>query len=814
MSTTKSIVELLLESAKAITSEIELEKLVQRVTDIGTELSGAQFGAFFYNVINQKGEAFLLYTISGVAKEAFSKFPNPRNTKIFEPTFSAQGTVRYDDVTKQPHYGQSAPYHGMPKGHLPVRSYLAVPVVSPFTNEAIGGLFFGHSEPGMFTEESERLIEGVAIQAAIAMGNARLFEEKKQIEKTLMEQKEQYLSIFNAASDSIIIYDENGIIAEANPSACRIFGYSYDELVGSHAGKLFRNPQDFEALKEIALSGRQYSGTSTRVKKDGTFFEAEFKGSYFIFRGKPHVMSVVKESLSEREAQEVRQKSEELANIITSAAPVTLWMTNSKAETIYINQTWMDWVGGSREDQLGSGWLNAIVPEDREQAEKLFFNAFTARKVFTSDFRIRRRNGEVRWCSTHGSPYYKDGTFAGYSGSLTDITDRKLAEEKLENQSNLINTITDNTQQALFLMNEHHFCTYMNPAAQVMTGFRQEEMKEKQLHYYIHHTRPDGRHFPSEECPIGNSIRYKGHAKGEETFIHKDGRFYPVAYVASPIIENGIFKGSVLEVRDITEEKRLQQELRGKEKEAMAMLEEKVRERTGELERSNYELLQFASVASHDLKEPVRKISIFSGRLKDKIQDSLDESSGRYLNTIIDSSQRMASLIDDLLSFSRLSHVVTGFEEVDLGSLVQRIIEDLEIPIKEKEAEIHSHDLPVIRGISVQLGQVFQNLISNSLKFSHPERKLRIDITCERFISGDRTMYRILYSDNGIGFKAEQAEKIFEIFYRLHSKDKYEGTGVGLAIVKKIISLHKGEIRAEGVDGEGAVFEIVLPEMQ
>ncbi|HEY0066984.1 MAG TPA: PAS domain S-box protein, partial [Flavisolibacter sp.] len=339
MSTTKTIVELLLESAKAITSEIELEKLVQRVTDIGTELSGAQFGAFFYNVINQKGEAFLLYTISGVAKEAFSKFPNPRNTKIFSPTFSAQGTVRYDDVTKQPEYGQNPPYHGMPKGHLPVRSYLAVPVVSPFTNEAIGGLFFGHPEPGVFTEKSERLIEGVAIQAAIAMGNARLFEEKKQIERTLMEQKEQYHSIFNAASDSIIIYDENGTIAEANPSACRIFGYSYDELIGSHAGKLFKNPQDFEALKEIALSGRQYSGTSTRLKKDGTAFEAEFKGSYFIFRGKPHVMSAVKESPSEREAKEVQQKSEELANIITSAAPVTLWMTNSKTETIYINQT-------------------------------------------------------------------------------------------------------------------------------------------------------------------------------------------------------------------------------------------------------------------------------------------------------------------------------------------------------------------------------------------------------------------------------------------------------------------------------------------
>ena len=198
----KTIFELLHESGKAITSELELEKVVQRVTDIGTELAGAQFGAFFYNVINQNGESFFLYTISGVAREAFSKFPMPRNTKIFEPTFAARGTVRYDDVTAQPHFGQNEPYNGMPKGHLPVRSYLAVPVISPVTKEAIGGLFFGHQDAGVFTEASERLLEGVATQAAIAIVNARLFEEKKETQRKLLEQREQYRSIFHATSDS------------------------------------------------------------------------------------------------------------------------------------------------------------------------------------------------------------------------------------------------------------------------------------------------------------------------------------------------------------------------------------------------------------------------------------------------------------------------------------------------------------------------------------------------------------------------------------------------------------------------------------
>jgi PAS domain S-box-containing protein len=800
----------LLETGKAITSELELEKVVQRVTDIGTELVGAQFGAFFYNVINPNGEIFSLYTISGVPKEAFSKFPMPRNTKIFEPTFSARGTVRYDDVTKQPHYGQNQPYHGMPNGHLPVRSYLAVPVVSVVTKEAIGGLFFGHSEPGIFTEESEKLMEGVAAQAAIAMTNARLFEEKKQTERNLLEQREQYRSIFNATSDSVIIYNNKGYIVEANPAACQIFGYTYNELIQLHASHLFKNVGDFEALKEIALSGRQYSGINTRIKKDGTSFDVEFKGSRFIYKGTPHVMSVVRDVSSKQKVEEALHRSETLANIITSVSPVTLWMTNEKGETIYINQIWHDWVGQPIESQLGMGWFNAIIDEDKPRIQQEFITSFEQRKVYTFDFRIRRRDGEIRWCSSHGSPYFtSEGNFAGYAGSVADITQRKDTEARLASQNVLINTIANNTQQALFLMNDKQVCTYMNPAAEKMTGFTLQEVQGKPLHYYVHHTHPDGRHFPIEECAIDRALPTKHQTQGEEVFIHKNGHFYPVAFTASPIEENGIPIGTVIEARDITEEKALQNALRAKEKEALNMLEEKVKERTYELEKSNYELLQFTSVASHDLKEPVRKISIFSKLLKDKHQDTLDPASSKYLNSIITSSERMGRLIDDLLTFSRLSHIEMEFEPVNLNIIIQKIIEDFEITIFEKEAVIQVEGLPIISGIELQLSQVFQNLISNSLKFSHPERKPNILIYPEN--NTDRAFHKIIYKDNGIGFPADQSEKIFEVFQRLHSRDKYEGTGVGLAIVQKIISLHRGTIKAIGDEGVGATFELSFP---
>ncbi|WP_240163823.1 PAS domain S-box protein [Spirosoma taeanense] len=809
---TKTVFELLYEASKAITSEIELQNVVQKVTDIGTELAGAQFGAFFYNVINQKGESLVLYTISGVAKEAFSKFPMPRNTKIFEPTFAATGTVRYDDVTQQPHYGKNPPHQGMPRGHLPVRSYLAVPVVSPFTKEAIGGLFFGHPEPGRFTEESEKLVEGIAVQAAIAITNARLFEEKIHNETRLKEQREQYKSIFNAITDSAIIYDEDGTIVEANPTACQLYGYNYEELIGLNASLFFRNPGDFQALKEIALSGREYAGVHDRIRKDGSLISVEYKGLRFIFKDSPHVLSVSREAALQRQTKEALQKDESLAHIITSTSPVTLWMTDSGGQTIYINQTWVDWVGGSRESHLENRWLNAVLPEDRERVASAFDKAFLNRRLFSTEFRIHRKNGEIRWCFSNGSPYYKeDGSFGGYAGSISDTTDRKAAEQKLASQNTLINTITNNTQQALFLMNDQQVCTYMNPAAEQMSGFKMEEVRDKPLHYYVHHTHPDGSHFPIEDCLIDRALPTKAQTKGEEVFVHKDGHFYPVAFTASPIVENGVPIGTVIEVRDTTEEKRIEEALRNKEKQAMQMLEEKVKERTQALEKTNFELLRFTSIASHDLKEPARKISIFSKMLQDRLDNNLDEISDRHLHKIIQSSDRMVLLIDDLLTLSRLSNTQRQVEKVDLNQVINEVINSLEIPIQEQNAQIKLENLPVVTCVAIQMEQVFQNLISNSLKFSHKQRSAFIHISGEDSWLNGKEAVTILYRDNGIGFRSDQAEKIFDIFYRLHNKEEFEGTGIGLAIVKKIIDTHQGTIRAEGKVGEGACFEITLP---
>jgi signal transduction histidine kinase/CheY-like chemotaxis protein len=172
------VVETLHRIGNSLAGEFNLERIVQLVTDEATVLTNAAFGAFFYNVLNEAGESFTLYTISGVPREEFSKFPMPRNTKVFDPTFSGSGVVRVDDITRDPRYGKNPPYNGMPAGHLPVRSYLAVPVISR-SGEVLGGLFFGHPDPGVFTERSEQIAVGISGWAAVSIDNARLIDAER-----------------------------------------------------------------------------------------------------------------------------------------------------------------------------------------------------------------------------------------------------------------------------------------------------------------------------------------------------------------------------------------------------------------------------------------------------------------------------------------------------------------------------------------------------------------------------------------------------------------------------------------------------------
>jgi len=260
------------------------------------------------------------------------------------------------------------------------------------------------------------------------------------------------------------------------------------------------------------------------------------------------------------------------------------------------------------------------------------------------------------------------------------------------------------------------------------------------------------------------------------------------------------------------------------QKQTNDLLEKRVSERTKELkkineelEAKNHELQQFTSVASHDLKEPLRKIQVFSSIVLKKVAEEENDTQS-LVTKIISASERMSGLINDLLTYSRLS-IESFFQPTDLSLLVEEIIADLEIQIAEKNASITVGKLPVIDAIPGQIRQLFQNIISNALKFSRSNIPLQISITAtsisEPTIESPRTKNgtytRIAISDNGIGFDEEYLDKIFTIFQRLNPRERFEGTGIGLAIAKKIVDKHRGFITARSKENEGSTFYIILP---
>ncbi|HWP45734.1 MAG TPA: diguanylate cyclase, partial [Candidatus Limnocylindrales bacterium] len=212
------VVETINRIGQILSAELDLQKVVQALTDAATELTGAAFGSFFYNVIDERGESYMLYTLSGVPREAFGHFPMPHNTDLFGPTFRGEEVIRIADVTKDPRYGKNPPYYGMPPGHLPVTSYLAAPVISR-SGEVLGGLFFGHPEAGVFTERHERIVVGLAAQAAIAIDNARLFE-LVQNERTRAEAtQKQIANILESIADGFCTFDKEWCITYLNQEA-------------------------------------------------------------------------------------------------------------------------------------------------------------------------------------------------------------------------------------------------------------------------------------------------------------------------------------------------------------------------------------------------------------------------------------------------------------------------------------------------------------------------------------------------------------------------------------------------------------------
>jgi light-regulated signal transduction histidine kinase (bacteriophytochrome) len=291
----------------------------------------------------------------------------------------------------------------------------------------------------------------------------------------------------------------------------------------------------------------------------------------------------------------------------------------------------------------------------------------------------------------------------------------------------------------------------------------------------------------------------------DQVFYRKDGSNFPVEYVKTPILEKDKLVGAVVIFKDITERKRTEDALARK---------------AAELARSNAELEQFAYVASHDLQEPLRKIQAFGDRLKSKC-DAVQLQEGRdYLERMQNAAARMQTLINDLLTFSRVISTTQPFVPVDLGVVTKEVLTDLEVRIEQTKAKVEVGALPTIEADPLQMRQLLQNLIGNALKFQPPNAqpvvKINGQIINRGFGSGGQPapadqLCELTIQDNGIGFEEKYTEKIFAVFQRLHGRNEYEGTGVGLAVCRRITDRHGGTISAVSKLGEGATFVVTLP---
>lgn len=424
--------------------------------------------------------------------------------------------------------------------------------------------------------------------------------------------------------------------------------------------------------------------------------------------------------------------------------------------------------------------------------------------VTDAEIIVEKPDGTRRFIKPHPQPIFnKQGEFTGATNMLIDVTDTKFAEE----QSAYLAAIVSSSDDAIISKTLDGIVTSWNNSAQRIFGYTAAEMIGRHITRII----PPDR---AEEEP--NILRQLKNGKRVDHFetkrLAKNGDLLDISVTISPIFNaSGKIIGASKIARDITLQKQAEQIVRNREEEFKNMLEDMLTERTHELvslnqrlEKSNHDLEQFAYIASHDLQEPLRKILTFAELINDNAIN-MPEDQQQYLQKIRRSATHMAGLIKDVLNYSRLSGTGDRHVPTDLSSLFMEVLAEFDLLTEQTGATVHMQPLPTVRGIPTQLKQLFRNLLSNAIKFCDQQPVINVHAHTEH------DLVQIIFKDNGIGFEQVYADKIFHIFNRLNNREKYNGTGVGLALCKKIVENHNGSIRAESAPGMGTTFYIQLP---
>jgi PAS domain S-box-containing protein len=824
----------------SIASELDPIQLAQRIIDEATAVCGAGFGAFFHSVVDEKGGAALRYSLSGVPAKAFAGMPTPRQaSQIFHPTFANSGPVRCDDVTRDPRYGKNPPFRGMPPGHVPVRSYLAVSVVSR-AGEVVGGLFFGHVEPGVFTADHERLATDIAAQAAVAVENARLFRQLRNAQESSRSSEERLRLALDAGRMGYFDWDLTTGQATSSPRMIQILGIPPESYRGTFDAFLDRvHPEDREKL-----AGQMIRMVEQRLSEDTITYRAvhpdgavRWVESHTRLVRDPHGVPIrsLGVALDITERTEAAEKGRRLAGeqaarteaeaarrriaAILDSIGEPLFALDRDWRFRFINVRAEQLLRKQRDDVLGRGaWEEPPFRQEPallQQCERALVEGSTV------EFEAQLPDG--RWYELRASPFDE-----GISIYLRDITARRReqdAQKRIASYDALradvsvavsgqgeLPAILQRCSEAMirhlgvdlariWTIEPQADCLELQASAGRMPDVSGPWVKVPLKDYDFDYFFPDRKPYWTNDLQGSPYVRDKESAR-QEGFVAFAR--YPLAVDQQRIGVLALYSRQPLTEDMVPALSAISDALAQGIKRHRA--EQQLEARAAELVRSNTELEQFAYVASHDLQEPLRMVASYTQLLARRYKGRLDPDADQFIQFAVEGVTRMKRLIGDLLAYSRVGTRGKELAPTPLAKVMNNVLVSLGPIIEETGAEVTVEPLPAVLGDETQLEQLFQNLLGNALKFkggSPPRVVVSAEAMDRKWVFSVR--------DNGIGIDPQYFQRIFVIFQRLHGKDEYPGTGIGLAICKKIVERHGGRIWVESVPGEGATFYFTLP---
>jgi len=607
----------------------------------------------------------------------------------------------------------------------------------------------------------------------------------------------QLRNILENSSLAIFLTDPEGPILDVNKAACRMFGYSFEELTKLSREDIMQKNINLEKAVEQRNESGELRRELTGIKKNGETFPCEVHSVIFTTHKGEKRTSTAIVDISDRKHQElIAENSKQAFQSLFDYNPDAVYSFDLEGNFLSLNDSATKLGEGSREELLDMNFLPLIPAKDQSRVMAHFAKAVSGEiQHYQTNFKSLR--GTKRVIEVTNFPIYVNKKITGVYGIAKDITQQLNIKQKLREERNMFRAIIDYIPDHIFVVNEEHETILTNYS--FYKNYLGVENEQKSLGL----TPAD--YFPKEEAQEiiqdnaqvmnqGNPVINRGHMVKN----FRGGQEYTLL-TKVPIKFDDNKKGLVGISRNITE-------IKEKEK-ALEELNNELQKHAEELALSNKELEQFAYIASHDLQEPLRMVTSFLTQLKRKYNDKLDEKAQQYIYFAHDGATRMRQIILDLLDYSRVGRLEHTATMVNLENLVSEVLLLQQKCIEEKKAKIEVEPLPKLKVEEPLLKQLFSNLIGNALKYHSKDRAPKIRISA---LEKDKC-WEFKISDNGIGIEEVFREKIFDIFQRLHQREEYEGTGIGLAICKKIIDNFGGEIWVDSEFGKGSNFYFTIP---